>query len=417
MKPERMLRYAVHAIVLCSVACSRPAPWWKGNLHTHSLWSDGDDYPEMIVDWYRDNGYHFIALSDHNVLAHGERWVDPTRTGGGMAAYRAYVGRFGADWVTTKQEADTLVVRLKTLEEYRSLFEEPNRFLVIQSEEITDEFESKPIHVNATNILDVIPPQGGESVLDVLQQNVNAVLDQRRTTGQIMFPHVNHPNFGWAVTAEDLIALQGERFFEVYNGHPAVHNQGDHRRPSVERIWDIVLSERLREGHDVLLGIAVDDAHNYHESGPSRSNPGRAWVMVRASTLSAAALLGAMESGDFYGTTGVELDEIDFNGNRLSLQLNAAENITYTTFFIGTRKGYPAPQRLAAPDDTASVRFHYSDEIGTVFAEVAGLNPSYTLTGEELYVRARIVSSKLRANPYRPGEVEQAWTQPFVPRQ
>lgn len=29
--------------------------WWKGNLHTHSLWSDGDDFPEMIACWYRDD--------------------------------------------------------------------------------------------------------------------------------------------------------------------------------------------------------------------------------------------------------------------------------------------------------------------------------------------------------------------------
>ena len=42
--------------------------WYKGNLHTHSLWSDGDDYPEMIMDWYQSNGYHFIGLSDHNIL-------------------------------------------------------------------------------------------------------------------------------------------------------------------------------------------------------------------------------------------------------------------------------------------------------------------------------------------------------------
>ena len=45
--------------------------WFKGNLHTHSLWSDGDDYPEMIADWYARHGYHFLALSDHNVLARG----------------------------------------------------------------------------------------------------------------------------------------------------------------------------------------------------------------------------------------------------------------------------------------------------------------------------------------------------------
>src|SRR5436305_1149885 len=50
--------------------------WYKGNLHTHSLWSDGDDFPEMIADWYKRKGYHFLGLSDHNVLAEGERWID-----------------------------------------------------------------------------------------------------------------------------------------------------------------------------------------------------------------------------------------------------------------------------------------------------------------------------------------------------
>ena len=49
--------------------------WFKGNLHTHSLWSDGNDYPEMIVDWYARHGYQFLALSDHNVLGQGQKWL------------------------------------------------------------------------------------------------------------------------------------------------------------------------------------------------------------------------------------------------------------------------------------------------------------------------------------------------------
>jgi hypothetical protein len=24
--------------------------WWKGNTHTHTLWSDGDGAPELVVD-------------------------------------------------------------------------------------------------------------------------------------------------------------------------------------------------------------------------------------------------------------------------------------------------------------------------------------------------------------------------------
>ena len=54
-------------------ATPHAARWWKGNLHTHSLWSDGDDYPEMIVDWYKQHGYRFLALSDHNILLQGDK--------------------------------------------------------------------------------------------------------------------------------------------------------------------------------------------------------------------------------------------------------------------------------------------------------------------------------------------------------
>lgn len=50
--------------------------YWRGNLHTHSLWSDGNDFPEMICKWYSDTGYHFLALTDHNILSEGERWMN-----------------------------------------------------------------------------------------------------------------------------------------------------------------------------------------------------------------------------------------------------------------------------------------------------------------------------------------------------
>ena len=51
-------------------------PWFKGNLHTHSLWSDGNDFPELVCDWYKRAGYQFLALSDHNILSEGAKWMD-----------------------------------------------------------------------------------------------------------------------------------------------------------------------------------------------------------------------------------------------------------------------------------------------------------------------------------------------------
>jgi len=82
------------------------AKWWKGNLHTHSLWSDGNDFPEMISDWYRQKGYHFLAISDHNVLQSGQKWMDVEKVqerSHGQAIDK-YLARFGKSWVETRGE-------------------------------------------------------------------------------------------------------------------------------------------------------------------------------------------------------------------------------------------------------------------------------------------------------------------------
>lgn len=112
-----------------------PAPageghfWFKGNLHTHTLWSDGDQFPEVVTGWYVEHGYHFLALSDHNVLSRGERWIDAfansrSASGGRMQAVELYRSRFGPRWVEQREGAGGgLEVRLKPLDEFRHLFE------------------------------------------------------------------------------------------------------------------------------------------------------------------------------------------------------------------------------------------------------------------------------------------------------
>ena len=84
-----------------------------------------------------------------------------------------------------------------------------------------------------------------------------------------MIAFVNHPNFGWALTAEDMLPVTGEKFFEVHNGHPGVNNYGDANRPGMERLWDILLAHRMTGTQEPLYGIAVDDSHNYHQMAGS----------------------------------------------------------------------------------------------------------------------------------------------------
>lgn len=394
--------------------------WWKGNLHTHSLWSDGDDYPEMIVEWYQREGYHFLALSDHNVLLEGQKWVDATNNAGGARAMERYIARFGNAWVEQRQAGDRLQVRLKPLGEFRHLFEEPQRFLLLPAMEITDRHLAAPVHINATNLRDHVPPRSGSSVYEVMQNNVNAVLEQREATGQLMFPHLNHPNFVWGVTAEELMRVEGERFFEVYNGHPAVRNEGDDQHAGTERLWDIILTWRLAVlGLEPMFGLATDDSHHYHEQAVGKSNSGRGWVMVRAAYLTPEHLIRALEAGDFYASSGVLLHQLERTADTLKLEIAAESGVRYRTQFIGTRKNFDrtnTPVRNAA-GEALRVTHRYSDEVGEVLAEVIGTSAAYTLKGDELYVRAKVISSKVKSNPYAEGEFEAAWTQPLIPAQ
>ena len=395
-----------------STLTAEDARWWKGNLHTHSLWSDGDDYPEMIADWYRGNGYHFLGISDHNVLAEGERWIHGEKNAGGQRAFDKYLKRFGDDWVEHRVVKGVPQVRLKTFTEYRAKIAVPGSFLLMQSEEISDQFQGLPIHLNATNLKKQIPPQGGAGVAATLQKNIDAVLAQRKATGQPMFPHINHPNFGWAIQPADMIQLRGERFFEVYNGHPAVNNYGDKEHLSTGQLWDVINAYRLGVHKlPLLFGLGVDDAHNYHDIAVGQSNTGRGWVMVRAKSLTPESIIAAMERGDFYASSGVAVDDLRLARLRYSFRIQPEKGVTYTTWFIGTRKNFKSSGDLARLNSLKPSEAG----IGEILGQSQSLEPSYTFDGDELYVRAEIISSKKMGNPYVTGEHERAWLQPVRP--
>ena len=410
---KRITHFIMFFMVSASGISAEETQWWKGNLHTHSLWSDGDDYPEMIADWYKKNGYHFLGISDHNILAEGNRWIHIEKNAGGRRAFEKYLERFGPKWVEHKTEKNIPKVRLKNFSEYKAKMSVEGKFLLMQAEELTDRFQGVPIHINATNLKNYIPPQGGSSLATVIQNNVNAVLEQRKKTGQPMFPHINHPNFGWALKPTDMIQLKGEQFFEVYNGHPAVNNYGDAKHLSTVQIWDIINAYRVGIYKlPLMFGLATDDAHNYHQIAIGKSNTGRGWVMVKAPALSAPSIIEAMEKGDFYSSSGVSLSSIQTTKESFSFKISTEKGVTYKTWFVGTRNNFKNSKDVAkrnSLDPSAA-------GIGEILGQTDSIEPKYNFKGDELYVRAHVVSSKKKSNPYSSGEQEQAWLQPILSR-
>lgn len=427
------------ALPLALFSADQPR-WFKGNLHTHTLWSDGDDYPEMVADWYKRNGYNFLGLSDHNKIQEGTVWFEIKQPvslkgevvqRGGGAVLQKYLQRFGADWVEQRESGGKKEVRLKPLAEYRELLEESGKFLMIPSEEISSSWTRPktatepqlggPVHINVTNPHSLLNPENGDNALDVMRRVLENVAAQREKTGQPMFAHINHPNFRWGITVEELMKVERQKFFEVYNGHPGVENNGDATRLSMDAMWDAMLTFRLTELKlGVVYGVGVDDSHHYHDIKLGKSNTGRGWVMVRARHLTPESIIKAMEAGDFYASSGVVLSDVQSSSKQIAITIKAEPGVTYTTQFIGTRKGFdarselmPAPAGEKQPRRTLPHR-RYSKDVGAVLAEVKGTKASYTMKGDEIYVRARIVSSKPKLNGSVADEVETAWTQPVV---
>ena len=301
-----------------------PTRWYKGNTHTHTLNSDGDSSPDDVARWYREHGYQFLVLTDHNFLTS----VD------GLNAV------MGAD----------------------------ERFLIIRGEEVTDRFDSKPIHVNGLDVQELVPPQGGSSVVETIQRNVDAI---RAAHG---VPHINHPNFGWAITADELSQVRNTRLFEVFNGHPTVNGSGGGGVPGLEAAWDTILTRGM-----LLYGIAVDDAHHFKRPwDASAARPGQGWIHVRAARLGATAILEAMERGDFYASTGVELSDYTVSERSITVTVREEGTTKYRILFIGHG--------------------------GRVLLEAAESPARYDITGDEGYVRAKVIDSNGRV----------AWTQPVV---
>jgi hypothetical protein len=277
--------------------------------------------PDALVTWYRDNRYHFLVITDHN-------FVTPVE---GLNAVHA---------------AD-------------------QRFLVIRGEEVTDRSTEKagektvekPVHLNVLGGTGTVPPQGGDSPAAVLQRDIDAM---QKAGGVIQ---INHPNFGWAMTAADLEGARGAHLIEVYNGHPQVNNIGGGGSPSAEALWDAMLTNGQQ-----VFAAATDDTHNVKQPGVRDAGaPGRGWVVVRARQLTADAILDAMRRGDFYASTGVELSDIQAGAASLTVTVKAQSFARYTVQFIGS---------------------------GGRVLKVATSSPArYDFTGNEGYVRAKVVDS------------------------
>jgi hypothetical protein len=227
----------------------------RGNLHTHTNQSDGDSSPVDIYSWYRDHGYDFVAITDHNTF------TDP-------ADY---------PWL------------------------QDSHFIAIGGEEVTMQGAGRQVHMNALCTDHRLAGGRFQTAKEALVHGVSEI----REAGGVSL--INHPNFTFGLKASDLPAAFGAQLLEIYSGHPYVASLGDGTHPSHEAMWDMALTAGLD-----FTGVAVDDTHHLRRPNRTRaSRPGRAWVEVFAETLDEASICHALRYGLLYASTGPSLRRIE----------------------------------------------------------------------------------------------------------
>lgn len=330
------LRFAGVAVfgVMASLCSAHEAAyhWYKGNTHTHTTMSDGDSTPGLVARWYRNHGYDFLFITDHNKLT---------------------------DVTDIQKEIDA-----------ENAADKSKKFLLIPGEEVsnnlTKEQRKLAIHTAGLDTKTTVGKQEGKTVRELLQKSIDGII---KAGGM---PSVNHPNFLWSLTTDDLYSLKHLKHFEIFNGHPLTNNKGGGGVPSTEEMWDDLLTRGKK-----YWGVAVDDAHHFQQFRKDLSNPGRGWVVVKAAELTPAGIMHGLRNGDFYASNGVVLDDVwTTPGKGIALAPANLRDYKYRTEFIG--KG------------------------GKVLKVDESMTPSYELQPGDMYVRARVTAST----------GDQAWTQP-----
>jgi hypothetical protein len=252
-------------------------PWYRGNLHCHSTNSDGDSSPAFLAKFYKDAGFDFLCITDHNHLTLPEECGPP----------------------------------------------DP-KFLLLPSSEYTGLSEGYA-HVNGLGLTKPFQLSEVKGMSKALQEGV----DLAKAQGAVSM--INHPNWHWSFGAKEMAQVKGADMFEVYGGAYTCNNEGAPGYPSTDEIWDELLSQGIR-----IFGAGSDDCHRHQPPlDPFIEPPASAWTVVQAESLTVENIVAALKAGRFYAATRIELESIESDAKELRLKIKQWDQLKYYTRFIG----------------------------------------------------------------------------------
>jgi len=254
---------------------------FKGNVHMHSLWSDGIRPASQVAERYRSRGYHFICLSDHDVYTDTEEFDAD-----------GFIAIPGMERGGLNPEKD----------------KDPGyHFGVLGDPEAEPE---RPRYRHLERLPRPIAWTGEDSP--------QILIDELASRGNLVI--FNHPE--WHLTRfEDMVRYRG--FFAV-----EIFNYATEWTPATSygtAYWDHALQNGRR-----VYGIAGDDAHRQDDGAVPDFDGG--WIEVQADGLSRRDIVRGLKRGSFYSSSGPRIHDLRVVGGRLEVECSPCTFIMFKAF-------------------------------------------------------------------------------------
>lgn len=261
--------------------------FYKANLHTHSILSDGEWNPEEIKNWYKAHGYSVVAITDHDLFVPHNELTDDNFVALNGFELGMHTEKYG---------------RVKCC----------HICLVAKNPEIT-----YPVCLHRTKYMFGNSPQNAflmefedeqpDTEREYSPEFFNSVFKKGKEKG--FFVTYNHP--GWSNEQyEQYSHYEGMNAMEIYN------HAGEDFSPQA---YDDILSQGKK-----VYCVATDDSHKKDVSLGG-------FVMIKAAKLEYVTIMKALEAGNFYSSTGAEISELWAEDNYIHIACNNAQSIVFTT--------------------------------------------------------------------------------------
>ena len=266
----------------------------KGALHCHTTRSDGQGDPADVIRLHKENGYDFMALTDHRYYNYKNFSDADITIVPGMEMDRNLPG----PGVHCHH-----IVCIGPSREDGNGFEQDQRFPSARYER----------------------PEQTQEMLDWLHENNNMTI-------------YCHPE--WSGTpAREFEMLEGNFAMEIWNSGCAIEDGVD----TNAAYWD----ELLVQGQKIY-GVATDDGHAMYQHC-------NGWVRVNSEN-NLNAILTALKNGAFYSSCGPEIYDFWVDKGEAHIECSPAAEIQFVHLRIPYRLAKPAEGEESVTSATIKLR-------------------------------------------------------------